>query len=647
MYRVIKLALFTCATAVLAAASSQVNIPDWVKQAAAQPAGTYPPRTNAVVLLDDGDFLFTSANDYQEHYREVVRILRPESRSEGEFSVHYRAGEKVSAIHAWSIDSSGHSYEVKDKEFIVVSPFGTEELYSDHMAMTGKVAGADVGSVVAFEYTVTRHPDIPQLDWTFQQRNPVVKSSLTLALPAGWEYKTFWASAAPFEPKSLGGSNWQWTRENLPGIEAEDMSPAYSSLLSRMTISIFAPGTPRVDSWKAIGDWNNGLTKDRRVPTAEIAAKAHELTTGATGFDATVRTLARFMQRDIRYVAVEVGIGGQQPHFAADIFRHRYGDCKDKSTLLAAMLQSVGINSLYFSVNTNRGVVTEGMPTLAFDHEILAIELPAGAPAYHSVVTAKGGQKFLIFDPTDEFTPVGELSADLQGGYGLLNNSSGGELIRLPILDPDTNHRERTAKFELTPEGNLAGEVFEKRNGDSAWAWRRAMMLLNDADRTKYIEHYFAHSLKGLAIKESKLDNIDQLTQDLISHYKINVDHYAQATGPLLLIRPRVIGSLATHIDYKERKYDVDLDSPLRETDTYEIQLPDGYTVDDMPSPVKVDVGFATYQSRCEATGSTVKYWREFILKDPIVPYAKLADLHRLEDAIGGDEFSTVVLKKK
>ncbi len=647
MYRAIKLALLMCATAVLAVASSQVNVPDWVKQAAAQPSGSYPPRTNAVVLLDDGNYLFTSANEFQEHYREVVRILRPEGRSEGEFLVRYRAGEKVTAIHAWSIDASGHAYELKDKEFIVVSPFGTDELYSDYMAIGGKVAGADVGSVIALEYTVIRHPDIPQIEWNFQQRNPVVKSSLTLALPAGWEYKTFWAGGHSFEPMPLGGSNWQWIRENLPGIEREEMSPAYSSLLSRMTVSVFVPGAPAVDSWKSIGDWNNGLTKDRRVPTPEIAAKAHELTAGVSGFDATVRALAHFMQRDIRYVAVEVGIGGQQPHFAADIFRHRYGDCKDKSTLLAAMLQSVGINSYYFSVNTNRGIVTEGMPNLEFDHEILAIELPAGAPDYHSVVTSKSGQKFLIFDPTDEFTPLGELGAELQGGYGLLNGSSGGELIRLPILDPDTNRREKTAKFVLTADGGLSGEVLEKRNGDSAWAWRAAMMQLNDLERTRYIERYFAYSLKGLSIKESKLDNINQLAQDLISHYKISVDNYAQTTGPLLLIRPRVIGSFFAHIDYKDRKYDVDLDSPLHATDSYEIQLPEGYVVDDMPNPVKVDVGFATYQSRCEATGSTVKYWREYILKDPVVPQAKLGDLHRLEDAIGGDEYSTIVLKKK
>jgi hypothetical protein len=100
-------------------------------------------------------------------------------------------------------------------------------------------------------------------------------------------------------------------------------------------------------------------------------------------------------------------------------------------------------------------------------------------------------------------------------------------------------------------------------------------------------------------------------------------------------------------LDWKERKYPVHLGSPEREVDTYEIQLPEGYVVDDMPEPVKIDVGFASYQSRYENTGKAIRYWREYVVKDPFVPNDKLADLHRLQDHIGRDEFSTVVLQKK
>jgi hypothetical protein len=349
----------------------------------------------------------------------------------------------------------------------------------------------------------------------------------------------------------------------------------------------------------------------------------------------------------VRYVAIEIGIGGNQPHFAGDIYKHRYGDCKDKANLMAAMLQSVGIDSRFVLIHTVHGVVNENMPSVGFNHEILAIYLPADAPPYRSVITASSGKKYLVFDPTDEYTPVGDLYAEHEDNLILLSTEAGGELIRLPIFEPDSNLRQRDGKFVLNADGALSGEVSEKRNGYSAWVWRANMKQLNDADRTRYVERYFTHSLKGISIKDSRFENLDQLNLDLVTHFNIAADKYAQNSGQLLLVRPRVLGSVGHRLDWKERKRSVDLGAPEHEVDTYEIQLPEGYAVDDMPDPVQIDVGFASYRSRFEKSGSSVRYWREYVVKNPFIGYDKLADLHRLEDAIGNDEFSTVVLTKK
>ena len=161
-----------------------------------------------------------------------------------------------------------------------------------------------------------------------------------------------------------------------------------------------------------------------------------QLTTGATNFDAKVRALTAFLQSDVRYVGIEIGIGGFQPHPASDVFRSRYGDCKDKVTLLSSMLKEAGIDSDYLLVDTERGVVKPDVPSTLFNHVILAIPLPKDTPpnAYRSVSTTASGERYLIFDPTDEYTPVGDLRSALQGSYGLLVTKSGGELIKLPVL---------------------------------------------------------------------------------------------------------------------------------------------------------------------------------------------------------------------
>src|ERR1700686_1734264 len=83
-----------------------VNVPDWVRQVAAQPIGAYPPETKAVVLLDQTDYTVTAPGDYIEHSRWIVKILRPEGREEGDLGLDLSRGEKLTYVHSWTLDGS-------------------------------------------------------------------------------------------------------------------------------------------------------------------------------------------------------------------------------------------------------------------------------------------------------------------------------------------------------------------------------------------------------------------------------------------------------------------------------------------------------------------------------------------------------------
>jgi hypothetical protein len=644
--RAISLAILSFATICAASTPAPVNLPDWVQQLASKPVGEYPPRTNAVVLLDETTVTFTSPTDYTQTNRRVVRILRPEGRSERSFAKFYRSGDRVLNAHAWSVDPAGHKYELRDKDFKYASPYG-DELYSDHQFVTGEVP-AEVGSVVAFESSVQYHPIANQLVWYFQEDIPVKEAHYTLEMPTGWEQKTFWANSASETPRTAASNRWEWTKQDVPGIVEEDFAPSHSALAGRMAIALYMPSGTKLDSWQRIGEWNNGLTADRHNVTPEVAERVRQLTSGVSGFDGKVRAIADFLQRQVRYVAIEIGIGGYQPHYAAEIFRKRYGDCKDKATLMAAMLQAAGIHSQYVLVHTGYGVVHADLPNIyAFNHEIIAIELPEDAPAYTSVIQAANGKKYLIFDPTDEYTPLGELNSRRHNSLVLLCDQGGGELIRLPSVDPRKNLRQRIGKFVLADDGALSGDVLETRNGANAMQWRSALMDMNDSERTRYLERYCGRTVKGISISEIKFENLGTLSQDFISRFKMTAEKYAQNSGSLLLIRPRVLGTVTVAIDWKDRKYPVYLGSPQYEADTYEIQLPDGYSVEDLPEPTRIDVGFAIYSSRYEVAGSTVRYFREYTLREPVVALDKLADLRRLEERVGRDESATIVLQKK
>jgi len=629
-------------------AAAGVNIPDWVRQAATMPLGSYPPDTKAVVLLDQTDYTITAPGDFVEHSRWVVRILRPEGREQGNLLVDLSQKEKVNYIRAWTIDRSAHEYELKQKDFSEKS-FPSFVLYSDIRFLTAKAPAADPGSVIALEFEARRHSFVNQINQFFQEPNPVREVRISLALPNGWEFKDSWPAASPITPVKVSPNQWEWTSHDLPGVQDEPMMPRQWAMLGRLSIAYFPPGeTGNMGSWNALGHWYATLSDGRRDTSAEISQAVQRLVAGKTDFDSRVRALTTFLQSDIRYVAIEIGIGGYQPHLASDIFRYRYGDCKDKATLLSSMLQVAGINSDYILIDTDRGFVNPAVPSVWFNHAILAIELPKDVKdgEYASVVTTKSGRRYIIFDPTDEYTPVGSLRAELQDSYALLVTDSGGELIRTPLLPPDWNRTTRNAHFVLTSDGALSGEVTEDRSGDFAMHERARLHYTDQRERNNDFDHWLGRSIQGFTVEAIDIQQADQIQKDLLIKYKLTVPQYAQARGPLLLIRPRVLDNKSSPVEHKPRHYPVELRRTAREIDVYEIEIPKEFQVDEIPDPVKIDVGFASYQSRTEVEGSKLRYTREYRVRDLSVPPEKFADWAKLQGVIGADESAAVVLKR-
>jgi hypothetical protein len=623
-------------------------VPDWVRQVAAKSPGTYPADTKAVVLLNDATANVTAPGEMEFSLRRVVRVLRPEGRDEGKLLVYLGSGDKVLGIHAWTVDHDGREYEIKDKEFIEVSPF-QEALYTDIKYRAAEAAAPNPGSVIAFEYTVRRHTWMDQMHWFFQEDIPVAEARLTLQLPAGWEYKASWANQAARQPAQLGPNRWQWICSDLPGIQQERRRPAEQALAGHLELAFYPPaGTANLGTWQAIGDWYYHLTDGRRANNPDIAAKVQQLTAGAASFDTKIKALSRFLQSDIRYVEIAIGIGGFQPHAAPDVFRSRYGDCKDKVTLLSTMLMDAGINSDYVLVDTERGVVKPDVPSTLFNHAILAIELPADVrpDTYRSTSTTKAGKHYLIFDPTDEYTPIGDLRAALQGSYALLVAKTGGELIKLPVLPPETNRFDRDGKFVLQVDGSLSGTLLERRTGDHAVRERMLMSHANEAERLKVVDHYLEGSLKNVSVQKANFGDANAHDTELTQEFQITAQNYAQHSGPLLLVRVRVVGDKNFALDWARRKYPVELAGATIEKDVFEIQLPPGFTVDDLPEPMQIDVGFASYKSKVEAIGSTLRYSREYVIRDPYVDSDRLADLRKFESVIVEDEYANAVLRK-
>ena len=138
-------------------------------------------------------------------------------------------------------------------------------------------------------------------------------------------------------PIAAGPNQWNWTLSDIAPIRVEDQMPPWRGIAGRLVVALVPPNGKGsgIKTWNDIGSWYSGLIAGRRDASAAIRQKVAELTASAATPLAKMQVLASFVQHDIRYVAIELGIGGFQPHPASEVFGHRYGDCKDKATFLA------------------------------------------------------------------------------------------------------------------------------------------------------------------------------------------------------------------------------------------------------------------------------------------------------------------------
>jgi transglutaminase-like putative cysteine protease len=629
-------------------------VPDWVKTAAAEKLPVFPGKPRAVMLLDETTYTVGADGRATEHVRRVVKILRPQGRDYGYPAVWYDKDSKVLSMHVWSIDPAGHEYSLKDNEIADVgAPGEGGELYSDARAKVADPPGRDPGGIVAYEYEKRERPYLAEANWWFQDELPRVVQTFTLVLPVGYTYTTTWAHHAKVDGADLENHHYRWAMNDVPAIDLDEvpMSPGEGSLSARMTAHYAGPGLmqPQDGTWQGIGEWYAGLESDRLQVAPDIAAKAAELVAGKTDFYDRAEAVGDFVQQKIRYFTISMGIGGYEPHPAEDIFRGRYGDCKDKAALLSVMLSSVGIHSALLMVDTERGVIDPEAPSIVGNHMIGAIEIPNGyeSPKMHSVVTAKSGKRYLIFDPTWELTPFGQLEDNLQGSYGVLMEGAASQIIGLPVMDPNLNTIRRTASFELTTDGSLKGTVTDLRFGDLAEQRRSVFSSRNGKEQQEYMNRSLGHDFTAASLSDLRVVNVDVLNKDLTTTFDLQATHFASATGPLLMVRPRVLGSYELDVDQKSRKVAIDLEQTMQGTDEYDIELPAGYVVDELPDPVKQDFGFASYVSSSEMHGRVLHYSRTYTVKQVMVPAAKYADVQRLAAVIAADEDSRAILKRE
>jgi len=626
-------------------------VPQWALDAYKTKVPANVGDAAAVILYDEYIETIDANGRAVEREREAIRILKPQGRG-NTCGVEVDDNQKINYFRAWTIAADEKQYMAQDTDFSEAGDTRVPVMLSTRKRRVVHPPAVDVGATILCESEEQMEPWLQEKIWSLQNGIPVAFEALEIDLPPGRAHSQSWHSFKAVPPVEVSPNHWRWELKDTPALTLRDipLRPEWAALAGRMSVQWGDAAIDGTDNqWRAIGAWVTTLEADRPQPSPEITGETQSLLAGAPDFYTKLSRITDFIQKNIRYFVVMRGIGGLQAHYAADIFKNKFGDCKDKTTLLIAMLKVAGIQAFYVPIDDRRGIVDPDNPSLFGNHMITAIEIPADVqdPRLMAIVKAKDGKRYLIFDPTNERTPVGNLPSYLQGSYGTLAAGASSQIIALPLLGPDANGTDRKGQFTLAADGTLAGSVDAMHSGPGGADLRMFLKYSDETERRKYWETEIGKDVPGVVLNSFQFVQPPSLANPAEFHYGITAGQYGRMAGSLLLVRPRVVGSDALPFDNKPRTVPIDLGATGRWRDSFDITLPAGYAVDETPDPVNVDVEFASYHSSVTAKDNRLHYEREYTVRQVVIPAEKAEAFRKLEGSILSDEKGTAVLRKQ
>ena len=484
-------------------------------------------------------------------YRHVA--MRYENDGSGTREVHARvhvqtpaglnsAGQLIFEYNALDEQVEIRSVRVlkPDGTIVTASPENVQDLsapvtreapmYTDARQKHVTVPGLALGDVIEYDVVINAKPllagEFWQI-WNFEQRMIALDEELDLNVPADRTVKIK-------SPEGIEASNhvegdrrlYHWATANLKTPPPVDIFKDFKFDVIKLLGGERPPAPPRVmfstfQSWARVADWYAELERDRRVPTPEIRAKADEIARGQYTDEAKAQALYYWVSHNIRYVSLSFGVGRYQPHAAAEVFSNRYGDCKDKTTLLEAMLEAEGLHAHAVLANSIVDVDPYVPNPLQFDHAYTFLQI-AG--------------KDIWLDSTLGVGPFGYLLPQLRGKEALVVSEKHSAALReTPQEFPFTVEYRVGVNGTVDVNGTLDSTVELQMRGDVEVLIRLLNDHLSPEQLAKSADSVLARTNKFLygsaQYSDFKVLNAADISQPVKAQFHVN--------GKLMYVNPR------------------------------------------------------------------------------------------------------------
>lgn len=557
------------------------QLPDWVPADSIAAAAAASPDADAVRLWAGHEVWVEPSGVRRERIRLSTYLQTDDGRDESTCAWRENYWVSLRAAKAWHRDPSGVVREITE----TISTQIDETLYSDAITRALRVGGAQAGSIVAFEieledrrtedaFLLVPLPELPTLRWEYR-----------IHVPEAWTIDAFRSDAAggihPAEPAEKLERESIWTRDRLAGSEEEQLVLSLRDPRGRAA---------RFRDWSDVSEWFRGLTYEALIGSPDIAPVAASL----RGSDEaeTIQNVARFVQDSFTYVQIYLNDGGWRPRHANEVLRSRYGDCKDMSHVMIALLSAEGISS-YPALTAVEGSFLPDVPSREqFDHCIVAI--PGAA------------DEWLFFDPTGS-APLGKLPWVVEGKWALVTSpGADSSLVLLPQSAGQENRIFGDATITLDSDRGAKATLVERRTGHCAYGLRGWLRERNDEDRRTWLKEHLAGWGSAREIVDYRIEGLEPGGDTLSIHVSFEESGVGKVVRDRLLVGidpwRRAESYFGPEIDEDAEWY------CYREERSIEVLVPSSWSVSHQPSDVLVDNEVGLLDRRIEAQGNRLHY---------------------------------------
>lgn len=596
---------------------------------------------NEVVRWEDKIFSANSQKEGTLYYKKVVTILNKNSRANA-LSVYYDKSSKVTKIKAKLYDETGSLVRKIDKDEIKdYSAVSSFSIYEDDRVKHLEVNHSDYPFTVEFEYEMNLKGMhfIIFPDWYIQGYNTAVEQGrFTVELPQGqrFYYQTLNIGIEPLMTQENNRRKYTWEVSKLPAVKRESYGPPSAEVLP---IIKTAPDhfelegySGSMGSWKAYGDFVRTLYDGRDELSEEIKNQIKRLTAQASTNEEKIAILYRFMQENMRYVSVQLGIGGWQPFDAKYVSERKYGDCKALTNFMKAMLKEVDITAYpaLIKSGTLYYEVSDTFTTPSFNHVILNI------PSENAWLEC-----------TSTTMPPNYITSNNDNRNVLLITEEGGKLVKTPQLSARDNVEENRVKIILSEDGSASLTNTAIFKGAQHEKFRYLHHNYSLEEQKKWFIRYT--DLPSSTIEDFAISPAAQSPQCELA-YTLNIPRYGSKAGRRLFIPANLVNAFSKIPDPLEKRYHpIVIERGYSERDTIEFEIPEGYEIESIPKEaIQISTDYAHYELVVENGANSFTFARNLEVESVRLPPEAYDEFRNFFKEIGKlDNMRVVLVKKK